>query len=89
MPKPRKADIQRLQKLVDRWNEEERNLQSHYGPAEPGTTRSSRMKDAAALAAVLVHVTGEALNATQEREAVQATVGRMVSTRSVKGSSRG
>lgn len=66
MPKVRKADVQRLQKLVDRWNEEERNLQSHYGPAESGSARSSRMKDAAALAALLVHVTGEPKAAPRE-----------------------
>ena len=84
MPKPRKADVQRLQKLLERWNEEERNLQSHYGPAESGSSRCTQMKDAQALAALLVYVTGEAAGMTQEREALEGTVARMQSTTAVK-----
>lgn len=54
---PRRADIDRLRRLLDEWRREDKNLASHYGdkPA-PGSMRAKMVRDAEALKRALAYL---------------------------------
>lgn len=51
-----KADIKRLQSLLQRWDAAEIDDQKLYGPVQPRSIRLIRLNDANALRAVLKHL---------------------------------
>lgn len=52
---PRKADLARLAKMLAAWEREEAALAARGMPVWPGSIRQVRLKDAAALQAVLAY----------------------------------
>ncbi len=56
-PPLKKSDVTRLVRTVERWNNDEKNLQRMYGTkVNAGSERSVKINDAKALLNVLAHL---------------------------------